>query len=389
MILDLLKERKYGELDALFSGYQTSYEDGKVSDETVKRAYVSFANSDPTLKPKLNEWTEHSPKACSAFLARGVYLRNLGFLAKPDGSTTEISKQDKEEMNRYLSAAMEDFRQALTLQPRVIPAYGELMAISRYLRRDDITRDLLNEALAVDPQSWSVRVEYLVSLQPRWGGSLEDMIAFIEETKPHYEADPKLRILEGYLLYTLGEAMVLEKNDRAGAVGYFNDAVTHGEYWFYYYARGHNYYSFDAYDHAIADLTRALKLYPYSVSALKYRGYSYYHNENYENARKDFDRAIGLDALDPDLLQGRGRVLFHQGKFQEAFQDYEKALTFGGKRPGVWAEMGNLQLYQLKDYPGAVKSFGTAIDLNFLSYRSWIGYLLANIMSLLGSVFSV
>jgi hypothetical protein len=45
------------------------------------------------------------------------------------------------------------------------------------------TRALLDAALKIDPTAMSVRRAYLRSLQTRWGGSLNRMLAFMDETR--------------------------------------------------------------------------------------------------------------------------------------------------------------------------------------------------------------
>ena len=57
-------------------------------------------------------------------------------------------------------------------------------------------RSYLNAALKIDPNAMSVRRAYMRSLQTRWGGSLNEMLAFMQETRKAGFSDDQLWTLE-------------------------------------------------------------------------------------------------------------------------------------------------------------------------------------------------
>jgi hypothetical protein len=57
------------------------------------------------------------------------------------------------------------------------------MVIAMYEGDDDEPRRLLDRSLGIDPHNFIVRERYMGSLEPRWGGTYEQMYAFLEESR--------------------------------------------------------------------------------------------------------------------------------------------------------------------------------------------------------------
>ena len=386
-ILGLLKEQKYEELQRLLAGYQASCKQGAISDEMVERAFYSFANSDPALRPLLDEWAADSPSLYVPYVARGYYETNLGWLARGGGVASKMTDDQEQGMDTHFTAAAADFQRALALQRKLTVAYSRLMEISMAWSKRDVTKRLVDEALAIDPRSWSVRRQYLSALQPKWRGSLEAMEAFIDEMRPYYDSAPSLRALEGFVPFTQADMTVLGDEDRTGATAYYTQAIEQGEFWFFYVARGRNYYFLGQLDDAIADFTHALALHPHLRSALEYRGSAFYYKEHYARALKDLDRAIELDALDPGPLTIRGNIWFMQQRLEDALRDYQNAVIYGGRDDRLWSRIGTIQASQFKDYESAAHSFKTAISINPKKPRYWQNYFVAQLFRM-GSWFN-
>jgi tetratricopeptide (TPR) repeat protein len=74
------------------------------------------------------------------------------------------------------------------------------MDIASYLGEDELIRDILEAAIKVDPNNFIVREKYMGTLEPRWGGSVEAMYAFLEESKQAGVSAAHLQSLEGIIL---------------------------------------------------------------------------------------------------------------------------------------------------------------------------------------------
>ena len=72
-------------------------------------------------------------------------------------------------------------------------------------------RAALNSALEISPASYKIRAHYLYSITPRWGGSFEEMQAFINESLTHVSENPKLELLLGIFYAEAGEMLALDR----------------------------------------------------------------------------------------------------------------------------------------------------------------------------------
>ena len=78
--------------------------------------------------------------------------------------------------------------------------YLNEMSIALYEGDAPEIRALLVQSLRVDPQNVIVRHNYMGTLKPRWGGSVQKMTAFLEESRNAGLSAPKLQLLEAVII---------------------------------------------------------------------------------------------------------------------------------------------------------------------------------------------
>jgi tetratricopeptide (TPR) repeat protein len=372
-ILSLLKDERFKELDNLLSSYQASYEADTSNDASVIKGYYSFENSDTKLEFKLNKWIKRMPKSYSAYLSRAIYYKNLGWLSRGYAFAQDTSESQFENMRNYFALAINDLKTALSLNPKLIMAYESLISISMTVDTPPGTNEaILRKVEQFDPASFLIRRRYIFSLQPKWGGSIDEMKAFINESKQYCDMNPRLKIISGYVPYALGD--MIRKKDRLKALEYYNQALSYGDHWWFFYKRGLNFYFMDKNNEAIKDFSRALLINPQHSEVLSSRGWAYYHLDRYQEALQDFNLAINLDALEPHTLRGRGSTYYAQQKYNNALMDYTNALKYDGHNHKIWWLRGRLNLYKLKNYAQAVNDLKKAIDIDPYNKKYWYNY---------------
>lgn len=375
-ILSLLRDEKYKELDKLLSSYQALYESDTLNDVFVINGYYSFANSDAKLEFKLNKWIKQMPKSYSAYLSRAIYYKNLGWLSRGYAFAGDTSESQFQNMRNFFILAINDFKIALSLCPKLILAYEGLISISMtFDTPPEANEAILRKAEQFDPASLIIRRRYVLSLQPKWGGSVDKMKTFIKESKEYFNTNPKLKILSGYVPYTLGD--MIRKEDRLKALEYYNQALSYGDHWWFYYTRGLNFYYMDKYNEAVNDFSQALRLNPQDVDVLERRGWVYYKLDRYQEALQDFNLAINLDALEPHALRGRAVTYVALKEYNNALIDYTNALKYGSHKHKNWWLRGYLNLYELKNYDQAVNDLKKATELKPNSKKYWYNYTVA------------
>ena len=96
---------------------------------------------------------------------------------------------------------------------------------------------------------------------------------------------------------------------------------------YYYNNRGLAYMQKGDFDHAIADFSQAMRLYPMkSASAFNNRAMAYAGKGQYDRALADFGSSIGLDAKNAWTFNNRGLVLSKKGDDRKSIVDYSAAI---------------------------------------------------------------
>jgi TPR repeat protein len=157
-------------------------------------------------------------------------------------------------------------------------------------------RRTLDAAIAIDPKNMIVREKYMIYLQTRWGGSVEEMRSFLHECQAAGLADVHLKDLE---------AMVVED-----------------EAWVHRYRDG------DV-DAAVRDYRRAAKLNPKTscepCGALNQAGDALVDAKNYAEAIKLYSQVLRQDPNSIHALSGRGFCELQQSQPEAAVADLERA----------------------------------------------------------------
>ncbi len=192
----LLEHAKYAELDRRMDGFQQAYESHELGEEGLLRAFAAFDLTDPALQANLDAWVQAFPRSYAARLARGTYYFTCGTQTRGTRAYARTTSAQISGMEFYFSKAERDLRDSLALDSKPLLSYNVLIRISMEGGNRAATRALLDAALKVDPAAMSVRRAYMRSLETRWGGSLQEMLAFLEETRKAGFSEDQLWSLE-------------------------------------------------------------------------------------------------------------------------------------------------------------------------------------------------
>lgn len=296
-LYSLLQQRKYSELDLQLKNFQKAYEGDFLQEDNVYMAFYTFNRLNSSFENYFNEWVTKNPNSYSAYLARGMFYRNIGAKKRGTKFINETTKEQLDGMEFYYKKALYDFQKAIEINPKLIWAYCYIIDISKNFGQEDMNKSLMTKALQINPHSLLVRWFYLLSLLPRWGGSLEKMENFIKEAKPHYSKNPKLKILEGRLDAEKADQLSISKKYEE-ALHFYNQALKHGEHYYYNRQKGKVLVKLKRYKEAINAFDKSLQERPYDTETLLSRGYSYLMSGDCQKAIADFDLVIEIDPDD-------------------------------------------------------------------------------------------
>jgi beta-lactamase regulating signal transducer with metallopeptidase domain len=193
---DLLMQSQFAELDRRMNGYQGGYKSHVLNEDALLRAFAAFDVADPALEPKLNGWVAAFPRSYAAHLARGGYYFVCGTQTRGTRDVAHTTAAQLSGMSLYYGKAQQDLKDSLALDARPLLSYNLLIRIEMESGTQQAARSFLNAALKIDPKAMSVRRAYMRSLQTRWGGSLNEMLAFMQETRKAGFSDDQLWTLE-------------------------------------------------------------------------------------------------------------------------------------------------------------------------------------------------
>ena len=115
-------------------------------------------------------------------------------------------------------------------------------------------------------------------------------------------------------------------------------------------------------DARLDDYTRAVKLAPHSVEAIRSRGLFYLAQTQYEEAIADLNSAIELDSKNPDLYEAKGVAQFLLKRYDEALESLNAAIELAPDSALLVANRARIFAIQ-GDYSKALDELGKALQL--------------------------
>lgn len=193
--LELLQAGRYAELDARMNGFQQAYRARALDDLELVREFAAFARTDSLLQANLDAWVQGYPSSYAARLARGIYYFKCGVVTRGKKYIDRTPAEQIRGMKVYLTQARQDLLASLPLDAMPLISYRYLIVIGMEFGEHDSNRDWLAKATALDPDSIVIRRPYMISLETRWGGSLDAMQEFLDASRKVGASPDHLRML--------------------------------------------------------------------------------------------------------------------------------------------------------------------------------------------------
>jgi tetratricopeptide (TPR) repeat protein len=297
----MLRTHQVLELTRVLESRQAALEKDFRQEAASVDTYGALASEFNYSEAQFNDWVRQAPGSWVPYLVRGAYYDRRGWRARGGEWARETTGGQFENMERFFRKAMSDLKAALAINPRLVVAYYNLIKMTKAENgEEDRAREYLDGALAICPACLEVRWIYIFGLRPRWGGSYPEMRAAADEALQSLHLNPLLSSLQGAPDWDAG-IDAREGEQYGEAVQFYTKAISYGDYWNYYEARGLALRYQRRYNEALADLERAIALRPgVGVSYLERavcRGYL----GDLKGAWRDIDTARVLSTSDGRL----------------------------------------------------------------------------------------
>jgi len=287
----------YAPLDSAMQRYVDEMPCNIHAEWDLLEAFQAFRLADTSLAPVLDVWVMERPGAATPRLARASYWTERAWRARGARWARDTPRAAFAAMQQALTRARADIDTALQVDPRALVAHLLLLEQAQLLGAQDAAERILARGLSAWPASYNLRRFRMRSLVPNWGGSYEMMADFAQAAQTHAPENPELTILLGYVAYEDGRA-ARRSGDTLRAIARLSDAVAYGAYPPFLQDRADVLDDAGRFQEALADLNKALELWPFYPEALQLRGQVLYRLGRQADARARLDLWMrGLEDL--------------------------------------------------------------------------------------------
>lgn len=139
-------------------------------------------------------WLEKAPKSPYALAARGEYFRAMASKARNTRSAADTPAENMQRMSEFAGKAIENFQQALVIEPRLQEADAGIILAASLDSRYDALNAAFAHGMRVDPACKVLTGDMMLSLEPRWGGSYPAMAALAVQISAFVQQRPLLAL---------------------------------------------------------------------------------------------------------------------------------------------------------------------------------------------------
>lgn len=321
----LLHHEHYAELTQYLETFQRDFEADASKEYLPVDAAAAFSSAEAELRTKLDRWVSVTPQSFAPYLARGAHWVAVTWARRGKNFAAKTADSDMEAMRQGAAEARKDLQHALELAPRLVAADRLLLKVARPTSDDALVEQALQHATTQCPSCLAPRIEYMTGLQPRWGGSIEQMAQFAA-AQPSGEF-PRLKLLAGYSEYEQSR-IARGRKDFDQAMRHAEAACAVGDNADFFLERAWVHSGREEYAEALTDIERAFEVRPGALQVRSARASMRARKNELEGSARDLIVALQVDPTDQDMLTLRPWLVkalsdaalgaYKQGKRQQA-----------------------------------------------------------------------
>ncbi|MGD1045525.1 MAG: tetratricopeptide repeat protein [Bacteroidota bacterium] len=338
-ILFLFQHQLFKSLNSKLDEYQSAYDQDYQEEDNVYDAFDVFSRVDTEFESLFVKWEKESSEFPASYIARAKYYCACAREAR--GRKWLIDKDQKEykEMERYYALALLDINIALKKNVRLDVCYAMMVEIGAATANEEMKGKALSDALKNHPYAYRIRLKYVQTLTPRFGGSYDMMKTFIDSCSKYVAFNPKIKALSASIPADRGS--IFSYLGKYGeAVKMYTEALNYSNYHSYYACRGDAYIQLKDYVHALNDYDHALELSPNDPEYLSRKAKAIASQTSISNTgkanrplqrfdssnEKTEDRSLISERTQVNNLLEKGSNLANAGKYEEAVSEFSEVI---------------------------------------------------------------
>lgn len=349
----LLEQGQYAELDRRMAGML----DDKLHKPDVAgvmdHAFETWFNrSDLDLRPLLDHWKQASPRSAFAYTASGVSYVAMAWHARGTKYMQDTPRSNVEAMDRLLALADADLRHAVALDPHVTPAYVAMIDAGQLSLGTDYVRRAADAGLRTDPANFAIYNELMRAMQPKWGGSIQQMKQNGQAAVAHASVNPMLLLLPEK---AVAEDVDLDGDDcnvpgrfeqfslvfdQVAVASQLSTAAESAE-------------SCNHLELSTVYYSEDLRFYPEDLKARAQRAYNLNEFDESAWAVAEASQLMHEEPGNADYVVARGNAYEMLNDYPHAEQDYLATLALSPNHRQAVAALANLYMNQMHDWDKA------------------------------------
>jgi tetratricopeptide (TPR) repeat protein len=310
----LLKEKMYAALEDEMQSRQLRIENGGYSDELLRLDIHAAFDSDPAIEPLLGEWIRTYPKSFVARMARARHFVSSGYDKRGSAFANKTSQEQLTAMRLQFEKAAVDLGEALKLSKTPTLVYAERIFVARAIGGEGVVAYLVEDGNRQFPQSLAIKVAAAFALNPKWGGSLEELDQLAASAQGTRMDSGAVRVVKYRVEMEKANYYEIVTKQKARAAEHYRMAGSHCEFGEPWRNAMRMTYDIEDWSGLVTAANRMLELHPTDSGSLQRRGWAYEKLDRMKDAIKDYEAAAALggswaqNKLGWMLWQGKGMV---------------------------------------------------------------------------------
>lgn len=343
-----LDENHPERLQAAFAGYLSDNFSNPEKRGILTRVYRElFSSSSTEVRDIVNRWTNADPMSAFALAARGFYYKSAAEAARGGEYARNTPDASFEEMHRLAAKAKKDLDTSLRMAPNLTAAYDALISVGMVTSDEALIARSIKAGLALDPADERIYLDWMLTSQPRWGGSLDEMAHVDETAQQHAAANPLLKLVTEKKLAHYGDiendrgnyAAALERFDAAFKVAPSPVDLGHA---------GYAASMLGQHEKAVWYFSQAYRFDQFNADSLSRRAYELKQLQRPDLAAESLALTTSPRMTGAAGLVSKGDAYWNLGQFDAAANEYEAALKINPRDENALIQLASVYIGPLK-----------------------------------------
>ena len=208
---ELVSRGEIARLEKIFDeSLQRHFSEGDFGDDIHDTFNYLLTRGGEDIDQLTANWLEQAPGSAYANLARGAYFNGAAWKARGAEFSSETPDDNLRRMSELVERAIPYFEKAISINPKLMPAYTGMIDMGKLDSRPRLVREAIRQAEKLDPACPELARMRMHALQPRWGGSYEEMLAYSNQLATYLDRRPQLAIYTGKPYADRGDRLIAD-----------------------------------------------------------------------------------------------------------------------------------------------------------------------------------